>query len=68
MNYYHPKKEKWLEVDLQQPCPLREILTDVGIPVGEIHLIVINGENTDLESSIISDEDEVKLYPAVGGG
>ena len=68
LNFYHPQKEKWLEVEIQCPKPLLKILGDLGIPLGEMHLVVINGEIAELQDAIVSGKDEVKLYPAVGGG
>jgi len=68
LNFYHPKKEKWLEVDLAQTENLVDVLEATGIPLGEIHLVAINGDQVDLQSAQVSDTDEVKLFSAVGGG
>jgi sulfur carrier protein ThiS len=68
LNFYHPQKENWLVVDLEQPTPLKDILDGAGIPLGEVALVVINGETADLQEAIISEQDEVKLFSPVGGG
>ena len=68
LNFYHPKKEKWLEVHLGKPVPLVELLDNLGIPLGEVHLVILNGEMIDLHEASVSDHDRVKLYSAVGGG
>ena len=68
LNFYHPQKDKWLEVDIEQPTPLSEILDNSGIPIGEMHLVVVNGEIVELQEATVSTQDEVKLYPPVGGG
>ena len=68
LNFYHPQKESWLEVKLDQPAVLRDVLESLGIPPAEVYLVAVNKENADLQEVIVSDEDEVKLYPAVGGG
>jgi len=68
LNFYHPQKDNWLEVELEQPTPLRVVLDISGIPLGEMHLVVVNGELVDLQEAIVSEQDEVKLFPAVGGG
>lgn len=68
LNFYHPHKDNWLEVELEQPTPLRVVLDISGIPLGEMHLVVVNGEIIDLQEAIVSEQDEVKLFPAVGGG
>ncbi|MCK5546692.1 MAG: MoaD/ThiS family protein [Rhodospirillaceae bacterium] len=53
---------------LRQHTPLHEVLTELGIPLGDVHLVVINGEVADLRESRVSEQDEVKLFSAVGGG
>jgi sulfur carrier protein ThiS len=68
LNFYHPQKDNWLEVELEQPTPLRVILDGSGIPLGEVYLVVVNGELVDLQEAIVSEQSEVKLFPAVGGG
>ena len=68
LNFYHPQKEKWLEIELEQSTPLRVVLDNTNIPLGEVHLVVINDELVDLNEAIVSEQSEVKLFPAVGGG
>ena len=68
LNFYHPQKENWLVVDLEQSTPLKDILDGASIPLGEVALVVINGETADLQEAIISEQDEVKLFSPVGGG
>lgn len=68
LNFYHPKKDTWLSVDINQPTPLLGILEASGIPTGEVYLVVVNGEIAELETVIVSAQDQVKLFPAVGGG
>ena len=68
LNFYHPQKEKWLKFELERPTSLREILSDAGIPFGEVHLVAINGEVVELQKAIISNDDTVKIFSAVGGG
>ena len=68
LNFYHPQKDNRLEVELEQPTPLSVVLEISGIPLGEMHLVVVNGELVDLQEAIVSEQDEVKLFPAVGGG
>jgi molybdopterin converting factor small subunit len=68
LNFYHPQKEKWLEVELEQSTPLRVVLDNTNIPLGGVHLVVINDELVDLNEAIVSEQSEVKLFPAVGGG
>ena len=68
LDFYNPQHGNWLEVDINQPSHLREVLVELGIPVSEVYLVVLNGQLVELSETIVSGEDEVKLYPAVGGG
>jgi sulfur carrier protein ThiS len=68
LDFYNPKAGGWLEVQLNQPTVLHDVLDQLGIPAGEVQLVVLNGELADLETTIVSNQDEVKLYSAVGGG
>jgi sulfur carrier protein ThiS len=67
LDFYHPHRGNWLEVEIVQPDCLSEIIKHLGIPKGDIHLVVVNGELQSLDV-IVSEQDEVKLYSAVGGG
>ena len=68
LNFYNPHKGGWLEVQINQPTLLTDLLTHRGIPISEVQLVVINGELVDLEKTVVSDQDVVKLFSAVGGG
>jgi len=68
LDFYHPQRRNRLDVTLRQHTPLNEVLTELGIPLGEVHLVVINGEVANLRESRVSEQDEVKLFSAVGGG
>ena len=68
LNFYHPQKDSWLELEINQPRALAEVLAEAGIPEGEVYLAVINRELVELSEAVISDQDDVKLFPAVGGG
>ncbi len=68
LDFYHPQKERWLAVELERPTRLADILACSEIPLGEVHLVSINGEHAELNKAIITEQDEVKLFSAVGGG
>ena len=57
-----------MELELKDPTRLSELLAKLEIPLGEVHLVVINGQLVDLREVIVFEQDEVKLYPAVNGG
>jgi sulfur carrier protein ThiS len=66
--FFAPKKQKELEVALQEPASLRVVLTELGIPVSEVFLTVLNGEQVILDETLVTDFDEVRLYPPIDGG
>jgi len=68
LNFYHPKKGKWLVVELDRPTPLAELLDHAHIPLEEVQLVAINGEVVELQAAVISEGDDVKVFSAVGGG
>ena len=68
LNFYHPQKGKWLEIKLEKPTRLAEILTSSNIPSGEVYLAAVNGEQVELQTAVVEEQDEVRLFPPVGGG
>jgi sulfur carrier protein ThiS len=67
-SYYLPGHPRQVELDLKEPTRLIQILAGLGIPVAEINLAIINGELVDLQNALVTQQDEVKLYPLVSGG
>ncbi len=68
LSWYDPQKRNSLEVPLPQPIPLLELAQELGLPAGEIAIVVVNGQAIELEQARVSDGDRVELYPPVGGG
>lgn len=68
LDSYLPQRRSSLEIELEQPTNLREILAGLGVPAEEVLMVVINGHLVDLQEAIITGQDDVKLYPAVSGG
>jgi sulfur carrier protein ThiS len=68
LNFYHPNKDKWLEVDLKGPTPLVDLLNAAGVPLSEVQLVAINGVVVELMDALVSECDEVKVFSPVGGG
>jgi len=66
--FFGPKRQKVLKVHLQKPTRLSEVLLRLGIPVSEVYLTVLNGEHVILDETLVSDSDEVRLYPPMDGG
>jgi sulfur carrier protein ThiS len=70
--FYVPDAQKhdrhWIEVELSEPAPLPEVLERLGIPPAEVHLVVVNGLAVDPAEAVVHPQDEVRLYPPIGGG
>jgi sulfur carrier protein ThiS len=68
LDRYLPQRRKTVEIDLEKPTSIKKILSELGIPAGEVALVVINGELVDLQGAVVSGKDDLKLYPPADGG
>jgi sulfur carrier protein ThiS len=68
LSFFLPGFPTQVDVPLEEPTRLVEILRRLGIPFGEIFLVVLNGDIVDPEQTIISPNDEVRIFSAVDGG
>lgn len=68
LSFFHPQQKRWLEISIEGPKALSEILDQAGIPREEVHLVSINGGAVDLKDAVVSPADNVRLYSPVGGG
>lgn len=68
LTFYAPDQQPEVDLDLSEPIQLSELLSDIGIPVGDVQLVILNGKIVDLDQAILEDQDEVKVFPGVDGG
>jgi sulfur carrier protein ThiS len=68
LSFYEPQRRAWIELALAAPQPLEDLLASLQIPAGEVALVVINGTLAQEEAPVLTDEDQVELYPPMGGG
>ncbi len=68
LSWYDPEKRSSFQVPLSQPTLLTDLIQKLGMPTGEIAIVVVNGQTVQLEQTRIADGDRVELYPPVGGG
>lgn len=66
--FYLPGRRTPVEVQLEGPARLSEVLAGLGIPAAEVYITAVNGEIVDPQEATVSPEDEVKLFPPVSGG
>ncbi len=68
LSFYGPSKQGEVEVRLEASTPLRLVLKSLGIPVSDVYLSVVNGEQVIVEEAVVHEPDEVHLYPPIDGG
>jgi len=68
LSWYLPQKNTNLDVPLEGPTRLAELLVKLNIPIGEVMLTVVNSELADLSEVTVTDPDQVAVYPPIGGG
>jgi sulfur carrier protein ThiS len=68
LSFFLPGFPTQVEVSIVEPTRLGEILKRLGIPFGEIYLVVLNGGIVDPDTTLISPNDEVRIFSAVDGG
>ncbi len=62
---YQP--ELGLTVELGDIGSLLDLARHIGLPLGEIKIVMLNGRRADL-SAAVQDGDRAAFFPAVGGG
>ena len=69
LSWYEPQKRSRIDIHLAEPTLLVKVLRDLGIPHGEIAVVVVNGAPIFALGDIrVSNDDQVELFPPVGGG
>jgi sulfur carrier protein ThiS len=68
LNWYDPQKRSWLELRLDAPLLLTDLLAQLGIPEGEVALVVVDRRAIPLEGTTVTDGARVELFPPMGGG
>ena len=68
LTFFLPGRSSPLELRVAAPVALHELLTQAGIPLGEVAVAVLNGAMVELYSAQVCDTDEVRVLSAVDGG
>lgn len=66
--FFTRHKQACLQVEMEEPAHLKDVLERLGIPPGEVHLVVVNGQATESQDVWVTSRDTVKLFPPFGGG
>jgi len=67
LTFFMPGKKSSLEFDLNFPNPLEEILRELSIPLAEVAIIAINGDQSTIDH-MVEQTDEVLIHSIVDGG
>ena len=66
---WYVEKKNWVVVRLAQPTQLKDVLTNLGVPMSEIAVGTLNGQALfSFEDVMVNNGDTVELFPPVGGG
>jgi sulfur carrier protein ThiS len=68
LTFYMPQRKNTIEIQLGAPTSLKAVLLDLQIPLAEVHLVAINGDQVDLDEAIIAETDVVRIFSSVNGG
>ena len=68
LGFHMPQRQASFEVHLAGPTPALELVRAWGIPAGEVFLATVNHAVVDLDTAVVSDGDQLSLYPPAGGG
>lgn len=68
LQFFTRRQQSCYQLDLPEPAHLSDALERLGIPMAEVHLVVINGQAFEPGEIVLTSGDTVKLYPPFGGG
>jgi sulfur carrier protein ThiS len=68
LDWYDPQKRAWLDLHLDAPLLLTDLLVQLGIPPGEVAIVAVDRCAVALEGTTVCDANRVDLYPPMGGG
>ena len=68
LSFYSPSRQENIEIPLLENIQLSTLLRSLGIPVSDVYLSVVNGEQVAVEEAVVTETDEVHLYPPIDGG
>lgn len=57
-----------MDIQLEKPISLVDLLAQINVPIAEIAIAAVNGTLVSLHEAQVADEDQVELHPPNGGG
>ena len=68
LNWFDANKRSWVDLPLARPMRLTVCLAELGVPAGEVAIVVVNHQAVTEADPLLSDGDVLELYPPLGGG
>jgi sulfur carrier protein ThiS len=68
LTFYMPQRITSMDIPLKSPQTVKDLLSELQIPLEEVHLVAINGDLADLDTTILHDTDVVRIFSSVNGG
>lgn len=68
LNWFDANKRSWLELPVARPTRLTVCLAELGVPAGEVAIVVVNQQAVTEADPLLADGDVVELFPPLGGG
>ncbi len=68
LSFLTPDKQSRFEMEFDGPTPIVSVLEDLNISKEMVHLLIINGKLANVEDALVSDQDDVIVYPYISGG
>jgi len=68
LSYFDAQNRSHIDLEIDAPTRLVDILTQLGIPFGEIFLVIVNREIMPLEDAKVEPGDKIEVFPPMGGG
>ena len=68
LNWFDANKCSWLDLVLARPTRLTGCLAELGVPAGEVAIVVVNQQAVTEADPLLADGDVLELYPPLGGG
>lgn len=68
LTFYMPQRKNTIEIQVNTPTPLKTLLSNLNIPIAEVHLVALNGTQVNIDEALVSGPDLVHIYSSVDGG
>jgi sulfur carrier protein ThiS len=68
LTFFAPDQQSEIDLPLSEGKQLVILLTEMGLPISDVSLVIVNGDIADLHQAWVNPGDMVKIFPAVDGG